>query len=309
MRKKFLCLLLMTLCITGCGSTSSSSIESASLGNSKVANFDSYSYDVDSASYETEISDENANETNLNETERKLVKTVSISMETKDFDSTISFINSKTDELKGYVAQSDISDNGYDEYSSRYANFDVKIPEQSSDEFITGLKENGNLTNTTESVQDITLTYVDTESHIEALSTEYHKLLDLMESAETMEDTITIQKRLSEINYEKANYESQLRVYDNQVDYTEISIYVREVDRESLVGKVGFGTEVADRFITNVNEIKEGVREFLVTVIGGIPYIVLYGAVIALIVYIIKTIDKVVCKKKKVSPINTEKNE
>ena len=68
----------------------------------------------------------------------------------------------------------------------------------------------------------MTLQYVDLESHKKALTTEQDRLIELMEQAETVEDIITIEGRLSEVRYQLESMESQLRTYDNKIDYSTV---------------------------------------------------------------------------------------
>ena len=66
--------------------------------------------------------------------------------------------------------------------------------------------------------ENVTLQYVSTESRVKALETEQTRLLELLENAETMEDLLTIEARLTDVRWELENYASQLRVLDNQVN-------------------------------------------------------------------------------------------
>ena len=75
----------------------------------------------------------------------------------------------------------------YNMDGSRYAWLTLRIPADRLDEFVTVVSGLGNVTSQNESVQDVTLQYVDVESHIEALETEQTRLLELMEQAESME--------------------------------------------------------------------------------------------------------------------------
>ena len=55
-------------------------------------------------------------------------------------------------------------------------------------------------------MDDVTLRYVDVDSHKKALETEQERLLALLEKAENVEDIITIENRLSDVRYELENY-------------------------------------------------------------------------------------------------------
>ena len=58
-----------------------------------------------------------------------------------------------------------------------------------------------------------------------------------------MEDIITIEQRLSDVRYQLESMESQLRSYDNRVDYSTVYLYIDEVEvytpvEEETVGSV-----------------------------------------------------------------------
>lgn len=52
----------------------------------------------------------------------------------------------------------------------------------------------------------MTLQYVDVESRKKALETEQERLMELLSSAENMEDLLAIESKLSEVRYELENY-------------------------------------------------------------------------------------------------------
>ena len=150
-------------------------------------------------------------------TAQKLIKTVSMNMETKEFDSLLENIRSKVEELGGYIESSDISGSSYySMYESRRGWMTIRIPSDKLDGFVTVVSELGNVTGKSESIEDITLEYVDVESHKKALETEQTRLLELLEQAESMEDILTIESRLSQVRYELQAYGSKLRIFDNQ---------------------------------------------------------------------------------------------
>ena len=51
----------------------------------------------------------------------------------------------------------------------------------------------------------------------------------LMEKAESVDAIIALETRLTEVRYQIQSMESQLRTYDNQVDYATITLSVEEV--------------------------------------------------------------------------------
>ena len=79
------------------------------------------------------------------------------------------------------------------------------------------MEANGNITNKSETTQDVTLQYSDLESRKKSLTVEQERIWALLEKADTLESVIALEERLSEIRYQLESMESQLRLYDNQV--------------------------------------------------------------------------------------------
>lgn len=225
-------------------------------------------------------------------TSQKLIKTVSLSMETKEFDPLLENIRSKVEELGGYIESSEISGSSY--YSvqeNRYAWLTLRIPADKLDGFVTVVSELGNVTSKNESVEDITLQYVDVEGRKQALETEQARLLELLERAETMEDIIAIESRLSEVRYELQSYGSTLRTYDNQVNYSTVSIRISEVERVTpVIEKRTFLEEIQYRLSDNLYDIGQGIRNFVIWFISSLPYLIIWAAVIAVLVLVVRKI-------------------
>lgn len=228
---------------------------------------------------------ENATELSVPAQEnRKLIRTFELEIETREFDEVLSQIYAKTEELEGYV-ESASSDGGSTYYSdyNRYSNLTLRIPSDRLDGFVENVKENANVTYISESTEDITLQYVDTESRKLALETEQSRLMELLEKAETVEELIAIESRLSEVCYQLESYTSQLRTYDHQVDYSTVHISIREVERETKASPKTFWEEVQEKFGDSLYGIGQGARGFAVWFLGMTPYFVIWAVILAAI--------------------------
>ena len=254
------------------------------------------------------MADGSAGSTNVTEgakaTGRKLIRTVGLDVETKEFDALRSGIEKKVTELGGYVERSNIY-NGY-MYDNRgrelrNASMTLRIPASRLDEFISAVSASSNVVNQNENVRDITLEYVDTDSRKQALKTEEKRLLEMLASAETVEDMIYIEDRLSDIRYELQSTESQLRTYDNQVDYSTVNLSISEVkelteiDPEPLEEPTTW-ERITKGFKDSASDVLDGLKEFGIGFIVAIPYLLVWAVVIFIIVLIIKGIIKA-CKK------------
>ena len=277
--------LLAVLLLTGCGAAQDSGTSSETAVMDTAVSEESVEeagYDSGAgAGYNGEISSENGIEEVAADTQRKLIKTVNLDVQTLEFDTAMEQLSTKVNELGGYVEASSVYGSDYYYESTRSASYTVRIPADRLDEFIEVVDEVGNVTYKNESVEDVTLEYVDTESHKEALETEQARLLELLENAETMEDIIAIESRLSEVRYELGSYESRLRLLDNQVDYSTVYINLTEVERITETGERTFFQEVADRFGDSAYAVARGLRGFAVGFLGSLPILAVWAVVIA----------------------------
>ena len=171
------------------------------------------------------------NNSNQN-TQDKIIKYVDMDVETLDFDELVSNINQQIKSLNGYVEKSRITGNSYyDSHSRRFAEIIARIPKDHLDDFVNTVNEKANVISSNEYSENVTLKYYDIESHKKALEIEQERLFELIEEADNLENIITLESRLSNIRYQLQNYGTQLRTYDNLVDYSTVTLNLYEVER------------------------------------------------------------------------------
>ncbi len=218
------------------------------------------------------------------ETGQKLIKSVDMNLETTDFDALIDTLQTRTAEMGGYIQSEEVDTSA--ENAMRWSYMVIRIPEECLEEFLTVVGENANVTRTNESLEDVTLQYVDLETHIDELRTEQKTLESLLADAESIEDIIAIQEQLTEIRYEIESYESQLKVLENRVDYSTVYLYINEVERETSAEGTTFAENVRTRFGDSIYVLRNGLRRFAVGFLGSI-LIILFAAVIVIVILLI----------------------
>lgn len=286
----FLIAVMLVMMTAGCGNSSKMAVEDRATVSSGAELDGEYSWDTDETA-DTGVTSENGLEAQV-ENGRKLIRTVSLSLETKEFDSVLTNLSTKTTELGGYIETSSVNGNSYSHHSTRYASYVIRIPADKLNEFVEVVSELGNVTQKNESVEDVTLRYIDVESHKKALETEQERLLELLSKAENMEEILTIESKLSDIRYEIENYESQLKTMDNQIDYSTVSVYVDEVERVTDTGEKGFFEEIKERFGNSLYVVARGIRGLVIGILGSLPILIVCGGVIAVAVIVVRKILK-----------------
>ncbi len=228
-------------------------------------------------------------------TQEKIIKNFNLEVETKGFDTLIKKINEKINSLGGYVESSSIDGNSYyDGNVTRSGEIVARIPSAKADEFVSTVGESANVINNESSTKNVTLEYIDAQSRIKTLKIEQDRLFAILEKTEKLESIITLESRLSEIRYELQNYESQLRSYDNKVEYSTVRMSIKEVERIKPVAKKKptFSDRISDGFSNTIYNISEGFKNFLVWLIVNLPYLLIWGVVILIAVIVIRKIIK-----------------
>ncbi len=291
--------IVFTLILTACSSkneTSENQLNSesgspdVSMGTKTEMNYDT-STGITSDSDSGEGPDDTTGKDSVS-TNRKLIRRISMDLETLEFKSTLDLIAKEVNTSGGYIEKSEIQGSGYEERGNRYANLVIRIPKSEVDSFINLVDKNANVINKQESIEDITLNYVDTESHVKTLEIEQERLLSLLEKAGKLEDIITLEDRLSDVRYELEKYASTLRTYDNLVEYSTVTLTVNEVVRITPAE----GKNAWDRMGTGLRDslynIRNGFINFIVWFVVNGPYIIIWGIILVILALIGIKINK-----------------
>lgn len=224
---------------------------------------------------------------------RKWVITIDMDVETEDLDSLMAALDKTLSSLDGYVEDQSVH-NGSTYSSRRYrsANFTVRIPDEKVDQFTQEVSSTANVVSQNLNREDITLRYVATSSRVTALETEQARLLELLEQAETMADLLEIEARLTDVRYELENYASQLRLYDNQVDYATINLYIEEVQEYTPVEEPTFLERITDGFRASLKGLADAVVDVTVWFLVNSPYLAVFAVLGLILMRLVKRIRK-----------------
>lgn len=221
---------------------------------------------------------------------RKLIQTVTMSVETEDLDAVLQQIESRIAQLNGYVEISNVQNgSAYSGKRYRSANITVRIPAKDLDAFVDRVDEISNIVSSRKTVEDVTLSYVATESRMKALQAAEARLLELMAKAGSLDELLTVEKRLTEVRTELEQVTSALRVFDNQVDYATVQLSVQEVkeftqvdEPESVWERIGTG------FLKSLKGVGNLLVGLFVLVIILLPYIALFGGIALVVLLIVR---------------------
>lgn len=222
---------------------------------------------------------------------RKLIRNASLDVETDQFDNLIRTITGQIAVLQGYVEDSAITGANMDYYNEprrRYASITARVPQEKLDSFVAVVEQNGNVTSRNESTTDVTLQYSDMESKKKSLTMEQERIWDLLEKAESLDAVIALEKRLSEIRYELESMESQLRLYENQVEYSTVTLNINEVKTFTPTSPESVGERIQKGLAKNASGMVDFLTGFFIWLVTTSPIWLPLAIIAAVITFFVR---------------------
>ena len=267
-----LALVLLFTLLTGCGSS-----KSAPETNAGGGNFGAMDVEPEEAPMEPAPEEGGPQQT------AKLIYRGDLELETTSFEEVTESLLALVESCGGYVESSELhnSNDGY-----RRANYTVRVPVEQYRRFFSEAGELCHVTWKSEETQNITRQYYDTAGRLTTQQTKLARLQELLRQAETMEDLITIESAISDTEYQIEALSGELRTYDDLVDHSTVTIYLREVYQLSNTRgpAVTFGDRLGNALISGLQGFFDGMADLLVALAYGWVWVLL--ALIAVILLV-----------------------
>ncbi|MCL2401819.1 MAG: DUF4349 domain-containing protein [Oscillospiraceae bacterium] len=233
----------------------------------------------------------------------RIIFTVWADIETLDFDETIETVHTLLALYGGFIESSHVDGVAIRPPNwgpvLRTASFHLRIPVDRLEAATRDLPQVGNVTSTSRHSENITMQFSDTQSRLASLRTQETRLLDMMDRAYTVEDLILIEDRLSHVRSDIEWMTSRLQNWQNQVDYSTLSLFIREVevlteDEADMTywQQVGYGLESTMR---SIGRFFMNAFRWLIT---NLPIIAIVVAITAAVIIIaVKSIRRMIKKR------------
>jgi hypothetical protein len=234
---------------------------------------------------------------------KKVIYTMDMSLEAKDAAAAIKDIASTAARLGGYVSDS--------QYSSDSRNAScfirVRIAPEKLDEFTAHVGTLGKVLEQNLSSQDITSQYNDMQTHLANAQAEEAQYLEIMKTARTIDETMKVRAKLDEIQTEIEQLKGQMRLWDNQVDFSTVTVRIQQppapavvVEKEPSQGVRFWGfaavwQKISRGFSDGFNWTLNAVSWILMV----LSYIVVPLAVVAAAIAVILVVLRLARKRKK----------
>ncbi|MDA3931194.1 MAG: DUF4349 domain-containing protein [Tenericutes bacterium] len=194
--------------------------------------------------------------------ERKIIYSVDLSVYTRDLEESI-------ETLKSNVNADEWFD--YENIRDTQASFKIRIKSERLDQFVQSIDDSFDVTFYSKTGNDISLEYLDTTNRIAALEAQYDRLIDLYEDA-SLNEMITINERLGEIETELLALEGTLNTFDSLVDYSEVDVTIYQSRASS---KSPFINRLFTSFGNGVNAVIVFFDFLLIVLATILPFILI----------------------------------
>jgi hypothetical protein len=227
---------------------------------------------------------------------RKIIRTVTMTCETKAYDDAVTLIMDTLNAYGGYVEASNVTGTGFENVknSARRASYTLRVPAEKLDAFLETLRtdEGIRILSQNATSDEITATYYDTVSRLETLKAEKASLTAMLEGFTDYKDIsnmLKVQERLYDVIEEIEALQTKLNLYDGRVAMSTVKLSLNEVIiyTEVVVPDPTFGERIGEAFRESWAEFGEGCQDFAVWFVEAFPtllvLVVIHGGIFLII--------------------------
>ena len=214
----------------------------------------------------------------------KIIYTAYLYMETTEFDTSMQRIEELAQQTGAYFEDASVNSSSY---NYRTASYVVRVPEENLDAFLDQCEGIATITSLHKNAQDVSESYYDIETRLETAKAKMARLQELLAAATSVEDMITIEREISDTQYQIDSLSGSLQHYDSQISYSTVSIELREVYKISEeAAPLTFGQRIAKAFNSSIS----GFGNFLEGLVIFFARNWIWMLIVAVIVVVVITI-------------------
>ncbi len=238
----------------------------------------------------------------------KIIYSADVTVETVAFEEAVEAVSRLVEDYGGWIESSSVNSSNYYNLSrgyasSRSASYTLRIPSERFDQLMGSLSQLGNVPYTHTYTENVTAQYYDAQARLTAYTAQEARLLEMMEQAETVADTIAIEEKLTELRYQIESLQSTLNNYDRRVNYSSIYLELQEVQAYTPEAeqRVSFGGQLVQALQRGGRNFVSGCRELVLDLAAMLPTLVLLAVAVCLAVLGVKK-HRAKKKAKKAAP-------
>jgi len=202
------------------------------------------------------------NETTI---QRKLIKTGTISFETKDLEKTRTSIVNLVNQNNGYIA----SDNEYKSSDRISSTISLRVPAEKFDTILSEIPKGVEKFDSKNiRISDVTEQFLDVEALLKTKKALEAKYLEILKKAKTVSEILDVERELGNLRSDIESTEGRLKYLQNQISFSTLNItFYKQIaaSETSFIGKISKAFKKGF----------ENVKDFFLYLINIWPFIII----------------------------------
>ncbi|MBR6255465.1 MAG: DUF4349 domain-containing protein [Clostridiales bacterium] len=271
---------------------------SMNMGDYEDAALESY------AEYEEETVDpgdrsalQNAPDSNVDVSKEMLVYRCTMSIDTLNFDESLTALKTKVAEYHGFVERENQSDgnNGNGRYildeedKDYYYTATIRIPSEYYESFVSATEGIGTLRSKNSSVDNVATRYGTLKNELEIYEAEYDRYLKQYNETKDEQVALEIQRELRNLAITISDIKTQMSSLESDVAYSYITVTIHKVsekavkkEKEEVKEEDSFGTRIGKKAKQSWNNLVDFFEGIVLGIVGA-----WWGISIGLIVFLV----------------------
>lgn len=234
-------------------------------------------------------------------TNRKIIYSSWMRIQTKEFDKSINALKDMCNQYGAYFESSSTHGNRLDYKTERSARYLIRVPVENYYLLLGKIGNVGSIVESGEDNRDVTEQYIDTEARLSSAKIREERVLEILENADKLDDVLALERELADIRYEIESMTGSLRKLDSLVSYATIDMNIEEVVEYSapVVVPKTFGERLSQNFKDGWRDFVGFWQDFAVGLSYAIFEIITVLIFLAIIVVVIVLIIKSATRKRR----------
>lgn len=216
-----------------------------------------------------------------------------LQLRVKKFDKTVQMLEEKIKQYGGYIAESNVSNEGTEQMSGRIK---LRIPQSHFQDFLHDAEgQAAEIIQRNITGQDVTEEYVDLGSRLKSKRVVEERLTSFMNNAQKTEDLLKISSDLAAAQEEIETIEGKMKFLENQTALSTINItlfenkvVVPEIEKDNL----NTWEKTKKQFIKSTNVLLAALSGLVVFLLGNLPVFIVLLIIGTLIFLFIRKVLK-----------------
>ena len=216
--------------------------------------------------------------------ETVVLKSAARSIQSENYDTDVQWLNDLVSEYDAWFEER--SETAADELSSagRTLSAAVRVPSDRLGDFLMELDQLGRTVLRSESAEDVTGRYMDTQSRLNAMKLQKQKLDEMLAAASTVDELIAIDQKMTEVIGSIESLEGDLRRWESLRSYSTVELTLTEQLKAPVQAPASLGERMKQGFSDSVQWLKEFGQDALVVLATAVPKLVVWIPALALVI-------------------------